>query len=431
VAITLRIDNFDQLPDGGPVEFSAGARGFDIGRETHLDWTLPDPNRVISGHHGQIRYENGEYWLNDISRNGTYVNGSPGRVKSPYRLANGDRLQIGHYYVSVQIAGGSQPEVAAPDPGGYQPMPAGGDLWSTGDATPQAVDRRWFANQQRGSRAPDMMDQYFELPKSRPSAGESPFGPDAGAGLPMREMPGAPMPQAAQMPQATPIPQAAPMPQSPLGYPPAQPVGYPMQQTGIAPAVPAEGQGGVPQFLAAVASAAGVPPQALVGRRPDEVAAEFGAILRIVTEQLTGLLLARAAAKQMTKSSNRTMIGSENNNPLKFIPDAGEAIEIMFRQNRPGYLSASAAFRQGFEDVKRHEVATYAAMQKALARLMEDLAPDNIEDKVAGSAFGNKKGRAWEIYVERWNAKTEHYENGILDVFLAYFADAYDDAAKR
>jgi type VI secretion system protein ImpI len=198
--------------------------------------------------------------------------------------------------------------------------------------------------------------------------------------------------------------------------------------------MPAPGPAGQPsaqQFLAAVAAAAGVSPTALMSRPPEEVAGELGAILRIVTEQLSGLLLARAAAKQMTKSSNRTMIGSDNNNPLKFIPDAGEAIEIMFQRNRPGYLSASASFKQGFEDVKRHEVATYAAMQKALARLMEDLTPDHVEDKAGSSAFSNKKARAWEIYVERWNAKTEHYENGILDVFLAYFADAYDDAAKR
>jgi type VI secretion system protein ImpI len=194
---------------------------------------------------------------------------------------------------------------------------------------------------------------------------------------------------------------------------------------------PPGGPMGGAQVLMAIAAAAGLQPQAFAGRAPEEVASELGAILRIVTEQLTGLLLARAAAKQMTKSSNRTMIGSENNNPLKFIPDAGEAIEIMFRRNRPGYLSAPQSFKEGFEDVKRHEVATYAAMQKALARLMEDLSPDNIEDKANASGFGNKKGRAWEIYVERWNAKTEHYENGILDVFLAYFADAYDEAAKR
>ena len=142
------------------------------------------------------------------------------------------------------------------------------------------------------------------------------------------------------------------------------------------------------------------------------------------------LLKARAAAKQMAKSGNRTMLGAERNNPLKFIPNPAEALELMFQQNRPGYLNAPESFREGLDNIKTHERATYAAMQKALLRIMEDFHPDRIEDKAGGGAFGSKKAKAWDIYLERWNAKTEHYENGMLDVFLAYFADAYDTAIK-
>ena len=127
----------------------------------------------------------------------------------------------------------------------------------------------------------------------------------------------------------------------------------------------------------------------------------------------------------------RTMVGLTNNNALKFAPSAAEALSIMFERKRSGYLDAPASIQEGFEDIKKHEFATYAAMQKALAKLMEDLSPDQIEDKAGGGAFGSKKGRAWEIYVERWNAKTEHYENGILDLFLEYFRSAYDGAGKR
>ena len=123
MAITLRIDNFDQLPDGGPVEFRAGPRGFDIGREQHLDWCLPDPDRVVSGHHCQVRYEGGGYVLYDVSRNGTYVNGSPGRVKSPYQLQHGDRLQIGPYIITVAIGAGNE---APPPFAAEQLRPAAG-----------------------------------------------------------------------------------------------------------------------------------------------------------------------------------------------------------------------------------------------------------------------------------------------------------------
>lgn len=103
MTIILTIDSVDSLPDGGPIQFQARNRGFEIGRQQHLDWTLPDPSRYISGLHCEIRFEKGGYWLYDVSRNGTFLNGSAARVKSPYRLAAGDRLSIGHYVVVVEL----------------------------------------------------------------------------------------------------------------------------------------------------------------------------------------------------------------------------------------------------------------------------------------------------------------------------------------
>ena len=79
MGLTLTIENETSLPDGGPLSVSvAGKRGLDIGRDTHLDWTLPDPTRVISGKHCEVRYRDGGYWLYDVSTNGTFLNGSDG-----------------------------------------------------------------------------------------------------------------------------------------------------------------------------------------------------------------------------------------------------------------------------------------------------------------------------------------------------------------
>ena len=83
MTISLKIDNFDALPDGGPLTYQAHRRGFEIGRE-HRDWTLPDPNMFISGRHCEVRFEKGGYWLYDVSRNGTFLNGSQQRIKSPH-----------------------------------------------------------------------------------------------------------------------------------------------------------------------------------------------------------------------------------------------------------------------------------------------------------------------------------------------------------
>ena len=402
MAITLRIVDRDQLPDGGPIEFTAGTRGFDIGREQHLDWCLPDPERYVSGHHCQVRYQDGAYWLNDISTNGTYVNGSSMRVKSPYRLAHGDRLQIGNYQIVVMLDGGGieMPQPPAAQPAFAPPAPAPvHDIWATPQgAAPAPVDRRLFVDrqrQERGIHQPDVLEQFVELPvaASRPQHDE--LQPIA-AGL-------------GRLPGSSIAERGAPAP---------------MAQPGPA------GGAGAEQLLALICEAAGVDPQVLTSRDPREVARDLGLVLRTTTEQLSSLLQGRANAKRIAKSANRTMIGAADNNAMKFTADAAEALEIMFRRNRAGYLDAPASFREAFQDLHSHEKATFAAMQKALARLTEDLTPESVEDKVSG-AFGSHKGKAWELYVQRWNAKTEHHENGILDVFFAYFSEIYDSMTKK
>ena len=69
-------------------------------------------------------------------------------------------------------------------------------------------------------------------------------------------------------------------------------------------------------------------------------------------EELAVLLKARAAAKVMAKSANRTMVAAEDNNPLKFIPAPPEIIEMMFARRRPGYLDAERSVDEAFADLK-------------------------------------------------------------------------------
>lgn len=466
MTISLKIDNIDSLPDGGPLSFTARNRGFDIGREQHLDWTLPDPNRMISGRHCEIRFENGAYWLYDISRNGTFLNGASTRVKSPYRLADGDRLQIGHYVIAVSVAPGAaavEEEPASPF-GAAAPASPGAGLWDTGEPAPPPISRRDLMPPKRNSRAADFSEQYLQLPPVDTgfAATPPPFPPAAPAAMP-------PMPQAAPMPPMPGAPVAAqpfvapPVPQSPFGpaaapavapVPPVPPAAAPFlgesepfapprppraaPPAASAPRMPQAAPLVVPQqsgqdgagILARIAAGAGIAPDAFMQRDAGEVAEEIGAVLRLTVEELAQLLKARAAAKVLARSSNRTMISAVDNNPLKFIPDAGEIIEIMFAHRRAGYLDARRSVEESFKDLKTHEFATYAAMQKALARLLEDLSPDTIEKKVASSTFASRKGRAWDTFVATWEAKAESHENGMLDIFLSYFADAYEKASK-
>ena len=100
--ISLQISNVDALPAGIPTGYAARDRGFEIGRDA-CDWTLPDPDKFISGRHCEVHYQAGSFWLHDVSPNGTFVNASCQRLNAPHRLTHGDRLLSGLYAVAVSV----------------------------------------------------------------------------------------------------------------------------------------------------------------------------------------------------------------------------------------------------------------------------------------------------------------------------------------
>lgn len=450
MTINLRIDNFDALPDGGPLSYRASGRGFEIGRE-HRDWTLPDPNMFISGRHCEVRFEKGGYWLYDVSRNGTFLNGSQQRVKSPYLLADGDRLQIGQYLISVSVEPAGEADEGDASPFASAPR-SSDNIWDVGGPAPPPISRReLMPPQKRGQRSADFAERHLELPPVRSADAFDNFAaPAERAPAPQADPFAAPPVQ-----QESPFGGPAPLPQRPapepapaVARPPSPfdvgaesfappsysspPVPQPQRPPGLAPvAVPPSGamQGGGEAILRAIATGAGVSPDIFLQRDQSDVAAEIGMVLRTVVEELAIMLKARAAAKLMAKSGNRTMISAVDNNPLKFVPRPEEILEIMFA-HRAGYLDAKRSVGEAFQDLKTHEFATYTAMQKALMRLLEEFSPETIEKKVTSSAFGSKKSKAWELFVTTWEAKEEPHENGMLDVFLAYFSDAYAKASK-
>lgn len=429
--ITCKIENYDSLPDGGPLEFSANGRGFEAGRGSEMDWTLPDPNRRISSRHFEVAFRDRQFWLNDLSANGTYVYGQTLRVSSPHLLAHNDRLQVGHYIIRVLISEPAQ--AAAPGPAfgaaaaspfgaqpGFAPQP-----FSTPTAPPQAAADPW-----------SMVPNPAPMPTAMPAPNRAPTPLAGQYGDSFIEAP-RPAPTPAAPPPVAPVPPglggaaAAPMMPAPEPFAPRpQPVATPLPPAAPVSAAPVA-SGDAAALLDAICRGAGLPEGSLGAVDPLKLGEEIGKCLRIATEELMALLGARAAAKQFVKSASRTMIGGVNNSPLKFKPNAAEAMQTMFAQRSDSYLTSTASFQQGFDDIKRHQTAVYAAMQPALARLLEDLSPESIEERASGGLMSSKKANAWEIFVERWDAKTHPYENGMLDVFLAYFADAYDVAVKK
>ncbi len=438
MVLRLRIENLSSLPDGGPLAVDVpGRRGIDIGRDQHLDWTLPDPTRFISGKHCEIRFDDGGYWLRDVSSNGTFLNGAEDRMASPHRLRTGDRVEIGDYIIAVTIDLGDIGDVATP--AAVRPA-RGADLWQVDDdVAPPAVAEprrpppdavlsdRDFLGHLVDSSGPDADALWNGTPRPRDAAPRGfDWSREAGSG---RISPTAlSKPSRPETGRAEPA-EARPEPASREVVPPrpaAEAVGSSV----------AGGDDALSEFRRRLAHGAGVPEAVFASQPTGDLAEDLGRLLRLTTENVQHLLQSRSELKDIVRSSNHTMIMAADNNPLKFTPSAEEALRIMFAPASGSYLGARAALEQGFRDLKLHQVQTYSAMQLAIGMLVKDLDPKQIEaetepDRGLGAMMGSRKARLWDVFVERWRAKVARHDDGLLGAFLLYFSECYDRASRH
>lgn len=443
--LTLRIENETKLPDGGPLSISVeGTRGIDIGRDQHLDWTLPDPNRFISGKHCEIRWQDGAFWLHDVSTNGTFLYGSDGRLKAAHKLRDGDRFLIGHYIIVANISG--QPIKSAPENSNSSP-PDYDNLWApVGEAAPPIEARKLKASRDLQPVKPDFLDWAVDLQPPRPGSASQPLFPfDRNEATPDEWARSSPKPFAPEPALAA----AIPNPRRPV-WVTGEPAGaWAGSAASTQPAPPQPSTAGEPDpydiptgnahtgntdLVRLIARSAGLPDNAFAASSPEQLAEELGQLLRLVTENMRQLLEARQQAKRLARSSNQTTVQAFDNNPLKFAPTVEEALRIMFGPRTKSYLGASSAIAQGFDDLKTHQIITFSAMQHALKRLLDDFAPEQIEKGSSGKrgflALGSSRAACWDAFSERWKAHTRGQEDGMLDTFMRYFAEYYDRGGK-
>ncbi len=445
MALVLTIENERSLPNGAPVSVRlTGKRGIDIGRSPTIDWSLPDPTRFISSRHCEVRYRDDGYWLNDLSTNGTFLNDSARRIQAPHRLRDGDRLAIGSYVVAVAIEPDDAVEAAAPTLEGAEALAEAhaivplAPLEGTDAARLDAEIAQAIASESAPPQAPSVAADVLSQPDiGAPIRAHTMFRARGSGFAPPQEPSGnasaVPLTgQASASFAAVEADALDPRQQEARAWSAAEPQGALGSSLEAADsrgaAAPAAG---VEDFLRRFAKGAGVPEHIFTRQDGLKVAEELGALMRLTVEDLTQLLNARFKAKRFARTSSQTMIQALDNNPLKFAPTATDALKIMLGPRTSGYLDARRAFESAFTDLKTHQLMTFAAMQQAVRMLVEDLDPNAIEaaagdDKGLAALFGAHKARLWDLYVARWQAKTLRHEDGLVDAFMLYFAQCYD-----
>ena len=416
MALILRIENETNLPDGGPISLTvSGRRNVDIGRDSHLDWTLPDPTRHISSKHCEIRYKEAGYWLHDVSTNGTFLNGSDHRMQAPHRLRTGDRFAIGQYIIGAHVEGeeaaasprrgrggaelsgamgrgrkrctADRPGAAQAEKGtavgqsrfprlggrrsGYQPPPPPRFRRQPAAPATSPPTRTWTGRAGRSRRSRRPRAAAADAAPRRPvwvaAEPDGPWGGDPPSQRPRR---------------APDVARSAPTRRRPIPPGAHRPQGAPSRTCRQR------------RWRSASPRARGVPEEFFAGRSPEELAELFGQVMRLVVENMMQLLNARVQAKRLARSSNQTMIEALDNNPLKFSPTAEDAMRIMFGPPTRSYLDALRALRAELrrsQEPPDQDLLGDAA--GAAACWSTDLDPQTIEQRGRGGSRHRGAGR--------------------------------------
>ncbi len=259
-------------------------------------------------------------------------------------------------------------------------------------------------------------------PEPRGEPGVSPFAAPLPSGRNASIVPPPPPPRSAPPPAAvTPHPSADAPPHRPAAPPPAE-MPAPRASGG-----PAKGDAAARAFL----RGAGADD---VHIADEELAASMervGTVFRILVEGLREILMTRASIKGEFRME-RTQIGAQGNNPLKFALSGEHAVEMMVRPKAKGYMDATASAKEALADVKAHEVAMVTGMEAAIKDVLARFDPKGLDAKVAaGGMMSNRKAKLWEEFEKLHAHLAEQAENDFQEFFAKEFARAYQNQLER
>jgi type VI secretion system protein len=444
MAIKLRVisDQYRELGENRSRVF--GVNGGTIGRAPDNDWVLPDPRRIISGHHCEIEYRGGSFWLRDTSTNGVFVNESeePVSADGPLELQDGDRLRMGDYELIVSVD-------------------------ARIDFLPAAAEENSAAKHLDAGIAADLdVESLFSRPDSDPS-GSLPVRNAFGLKMPRDRLlarPAGARPDRAPPHVASEVPDvpAAPPPTTeaaPEANVPESPPDWALSTRAITRRELADAMArrqsriaarqqvqpfhqqattwsDLNSALQAFCRGAGIEPAALSPEAQAMLPLVAGQLLREAVVGLNDLAQARAKSAPVT-ASGASATPPAGTNPLRSSSGVDQALVRLFESHGRVQGGPVDSLRDVLQEGKDHEIAMQAALRSALDALLAQLAPDNVANQYeqgrARALAPGQDSRAgyWDYFSEFHRMLTQHPVEGLPHPFAEAFAQAYAKAREE
>lgn len=466
-------------------------RGGSIGRGDSNTWVIEDPDRFISSTHTQIEYDNGQYYLSDVSTNGTFMNGSAEPVGNGNRvpLKDGDNFSLGDYEFRVNI--------------NQAGLPTNSDPFSQADFADISVHKSPI-NDEISTGFADYSDPFANVgygsapfPEMAPLTGAEESDPlalldRAGAQSPSFEKPNPflneipvmqsqadnvdPMQQAVAWPNVIPDDWDDDISEK-LDENKQQPVTNIASSEQLAAndelmsklhtaeqrrdalevenkkllsevmqlkqklknlqSSPQSASAGKKSMYAdeSLLEAMGLGKWKISEEKKKEISLTVGYIMR---ESIMGLMQTLGFRKRIKEEFriNVTTIQPVENNPLKFSANLDDALENMFVKDNKAYMRPMDAVRESFQGISEHQIALLAGIQAAFRGMIERLDPEALEKRFekyrkTGVIKVGQKGKNWESYKEFHQDLVNNMDNSFQYLFGYDFVQAYEEQLQR
>ncbi|MGD9841947.1 MAG: type VI secretion system-associated FHA domain protein TagH [Steroidobacteraceae bacterium] len=433
MALKLRVisDHYQQLGKMGSRLF--GVTGGRIGRSADNDWILPDPDRYISSHHAEVRFNKGRWLLEDVSSNGVFLNDGeiPLSQLGPKELHDGDRLRMGDYDILVSI---DERNDFPADTTGQVPAPPALKATRSKSRPTQRTDQDELnveidINDLLLSSSPQLSFSNTDSLK---------LGNAYGMAVPANNSAKQSTSSKATAEKAPSNPQV--IDEFELDDHPvlsgAAGIDWHLKTRRLNKEVkPTQHPGGQQELqagLEAFCKGAGVDIESLPADANASMLTLAGQILREVVHGVMEANKSRGEIKARADVGKPTMQATDNN-PLKLATSVDDGLHKLFDAQNSRYMGPVESIRDSFTDLRCHQQALIAAMNAAMNGTMSRVDPGELQERFdrtlnRGSLMGAaNKLKYWDMYAEFFQVVNQRNSDGLPLSFAEDFAQVYNE----
>lgn len=374
--LSIKAERSGHLSTEQDKHWIVGSGGGTVGRSPDCDLVLEDSTRVISRVQANVAVDSNQQLIwHQKGGNPSLHNGHPICVGHQVILCDGDLIEIGDFVLTVKV---ESPELL-------------GSLDPVIETLGQSIPVGWWQeeisppntfNEKKLSTIDDLLDGALENEHGLESVAKTPS--DTGSLLHERFA-------------------------MPSSNEPSQ------------PGLPVSGEAAKNHYVELL-SGLGLPTDTQLD--PEQLKL-LGRLMKTSIQAFVDLLAMRTMFKREMRSDVTSIIAKDNN-PLKFCPNADEALRRMLAPPQAGYLNAEESIQSSLEDLLSYQRAITQALDVGFAKLVDRLKPEEIlkADQVKSVLKLQHRANAWSEYERRFS---EVFERG-HDPFESAMGDSFREA---